>query len=66
MIVCGAGGLPPGLECGRTVLQYSFQCRASTSASRSVSKISPFRNSSRICELKLSQYPFSHGLLGLM
>ena len=65
-IVSGAGGLHPGELCGRSVLYSIRQPSINTFASNNVSNTSRLRSSSRRLPLKLSMYPFSQGLPGLM
>src|SRR5262249_46743120 len=65
-IASGAGGRYPRLLWGRTVLYRTRHRSISTFASSRVSKISPSSNSSRSLPLKLTIYPFSHGLPGSM
>ena len=59
----GAGGRSPSAEWGRTLLSCRRHASIRICASRSELKISAFSSSSLSWPLKLSTYPFSHGLL---
>jgi hypothetical protein len=62
----GAGGKYPKALCDRISLYSPLHALMRTRASRTVQKISPFRNSSRSFPLNDSMYPFSQGDPGSM